>query len=188
MISKKIRSMTVVCILLTISLAAQAGPNEVPNAAKPATALRLLIAEVQPGAMASEQYCLLVFADRHFHSEKATRKSGGDQNRKVYEGELSEGDWSALGGIIDSADFRKLNVSPTATPPVIQDAHIYSISVARENTFQNMEFMDDKSRKPYEAQLKPLLQWWKSVRGRRMAETGAHPDSRCSTGGPMFSY
>ena len=119
MISKKILSMTVACILLGSGLAAMAGPNELPNAPKPATTLRLLLAEVQPGAMASEQYCLMVFADRHFHAEKAIHKLGADQDRKVYEGELSEGDWSTLGGIIDGEEFQKLKVPPSAMPPVI---------------------------------------------------------------------
>ena len=179
-----------VCVLLMIDLVAKAGTNEPTSAPKPATKLRLLLAEIQPGAMASEQYCLLVFADRQFHAEKAVHKAGGVQDRKVYEGELQETEWSALGGIIDSEEFRNINILRNAMPPVIQDAHIYSISVARESAFQNMEFMDNKSRKPYESQLKPLFLWWKSIRGRRMTESAALPDSRCSTetGGPMFSY
>jgi len=52
--------------------------------------------------------------------------------------------------------------------------------VARGNEIQNMEFLDKKSRKPYDAQLKPLLEWWKSVRNRRMPKSDASPDSRCA--------
>jgi hypothetical protein len=171
------------CVLLGMGLTA-AGPNE----PKAAPALRLLILEDQPGAMSSQQYCMLVFADRHFHAEKAIRKMGRDQDRKVYEGELAEGDWNALDGIIDSEEFRKLDVPASTVPPVVQDAHAYSISVVRDNTFQNMEFLDNKSRRPYESSLKPLLQWWKSVRSRHLVETGAR-DSRCSPGnGVTFSY
>jgi len=55
-----------------------------------------------------------------------------------------------------------------------------TISVAREAKYQNMEFLDNKSRKPYESQLKPLLGWWKAFRGGHMAESSAPPDSRCS--------
>jgi len=43
-----------------------------------------------------------------------------------------------------------------------------------------MEFVDNKSRKPYESQLKPLLQWWKSFRGKRMVESKMDPDAKCS--------
>jgi hypothetical protein len=171
------------CALLGIGLTAKAGPNE----SRSAPPLRLLILEDQPGVMSNQQYCMLVFADRRFHAEKAIRKMGRDQDRKVYEGELPEGDWNALNGIVDSEEFRKLNVPASAVPPVVQDAHAYSISVARDKTFQNMEFLDNKSRKPYESSLKPLLEWWKSVRSRRLVETGAH-DIRCSSGnGVTFS-
>ncbi len=177
-------TMTILCVLAGMAHTASAGTND----SKPAPALRLLLLESQPGAMSSEQYCMLVFADRHFHAEKAFPKLGRDQDRRVYDGELSESDWNALGGIIDSEEFRKLNVPASGVPPVVQDAHAYTISVARDNTFQNMEFLDNKSRKPYESRVKPLLQWWKSVRSRRMVETGVQ-DSRCSSGsGSMFSY
>jgi hypothetical protein len=145
-----------------------------------AAAVRLQINEVQPGSMAAEQYCTVVFADHRFHSEKASRNRGKDTERKVYEGVLSEADWNSLGGIIDSAGFRALNVPQGVPPLVIQDAHMFTISVARGAKFQNMEFMDNKSRKPYGAQLKPLLQWWKSFRGQHKTESKASPDDRCS--------
>jgi hypothetical protein len=170
------RQITILCAILGIGLAAAAGPNETAKA----TAARLMLNEVQAGTMASEQYCILVFADRHFHSEKANRKLGKDRDRKVYEGELSENDWNALGGIIDSKEFRELNVPPNVPPLVIQDVHSYTISVARDAKFQNMEFLDNKSRKPYESQLNPLLKWWKSFRDAHKAESNASPDGRCS--------
>ena len=130
--------------------------------------------------MASEQYCTLVFADRHFHSEKASRKMGKDRDRKVYEGQLSEADWDALGGILENKEFRGLVVPQGMTPLIIQDAHTVTISVARDATFQNMEFLDNKSRKPYEAQLKPLLGWWKTLRGGHLPESKVAPDPKCS--------
>lgn len=171
------RPIAVFCGVLGIGLAAAvAGQNE---AAKNA-AVRLQLNEVQAGSMASEQYCTVVFADRRFHSEKASISRGKDRDRKVYEGELSEADWNALGGIIDSDGFRALDVPPGVPPLVIQDVHSVTISVARGAQFQNLEFLDNKSRKPYDTQLKPLLQWWKSFRGERSAESKAGPDARCA--------
>jgi hypothetical protein len=170
------RHLTILCGVLGIGLAAAAGPDEMAKG----TAIRLLLSEVQAGSMASEQYCTLVFADRHFHYEKASRKMGEDRDRKVYEGELSQADWDTLTGILDSRDFRELNVPPEVPPLVMQDVHTFTISVARGSKFQNMEFLDNKSRKPYDSQLKPLLQWWKSVRRGRMMESKALPDARCS--------
>jgi len=168
--------MVIICGVVGIGLAVAVGQNEMSKGA----AIRLQLNEVQPGSMAAEQYCTVVFADRHFHSEKASRNRGKDTDRKVYEGTLSEADWNALGGIIDSDGFRALNVPQGVPPLVIQDAHTVTISVARDAKFQNMEFLDDKSRKPYESQLKPLLKWWRSFRGERIAESKSAPDARCS--------
>src|ERR1017187_1681305 len=100
------RHRAILCGLVGIGLAAALlGQNEVAKS----TVVRLQLQEVQSGSMASEQYCTVVFADRHFHSEKASRSRGKDKDRKVYEGQLSEADWNALGGIIDSDGFRALN-------------------------------------------------------------------------------
>jgi hypothetical protein len=171
-----IRHLAILCGVLGIGLAAAAGPDEMAKG----TAVRLILSEVQAGSMASEHYCTLVFEDRHFHYEKASRKMGEDKDRKVYEGELSQADWDALTGIVDSKEFRELNVPQGVPPLIIEDAHTFTISVARGSKFQNMEFLDNKSRKPYDSQLKPLLRWWKSVRHERMAESKVLPDARCS--------
>src|ERR1700681_4468886 len=104
-------------------------------ASEPAS-IRLLLSEVQPGSLSADQYCTLVFADHHFHSEKASRHHGKDTDRKVYEGELSEAEWSALGGILDRREFRELKVPQGVPPLVMQDTHPYTISVARDGSYQ----------------------------------------------------
>ena len=164
------------CVVLGVGLAAAADSNQPTNAAP----LRLLLSEVQAGTMASVQYCTLVFDDHHFHTEKANRKMGKDRDRKVYEGQLSDADWSALGGILEDKGLRELQLPQSMPPLIVEDAHTVTISVARDAKYQNMEFLDNKSRKPYESQLKPLLEWWKSLRSGRMAESKAAPDPKCS--------
>jgi hypothetical protein len=166
----------ILSVVLGICLPARANSNE-PK--KTEAAVRLFLSEVQPGTMTSEQYCMLVFADRSFHAEKAILRLGKDRDRKVYEGTLSEKDWGTLDGILESDQLRKLQVRSSAVPPVVPDAHALSISVARENAFQNMDFVDNKSRKPYELQLKPLLEWWKTARRIRLVPSEAPPDHRC---------
>ncbi len=163
-------------VVLGIGLAVGGAPREPTKA----PALRLFLSEVQPGTMSSEHYCLLVFSDRTFHAEKASRKTGKDRDRKVYEGQLSDSDWSALGEILDSKAFRDLDVPPGVPPLVMEDTHPYTISVARGTKFQNMEFLDNKSRKPYDSQLRPLFQWWKSLRGAHMPASEAPADIRCA--------
>lgn len=141
--------------------------------------LKVFLNELQPGTMTEVQYCTLVFQDRHFHSEKADLKAGKQKDRKAYEGQLSENEWNALNAIIDGQAFRDLKVPPTVPPLVMQDTHPYTISVAREKAFQNMEFLDSNSLKPYQAQVKPLLQWWKSFRGKYSTVSSAATDKRC---------
>jgi hypothetical protein len=170
------RQFTVFSFLLGLGLATTAGSGQAPNP----PAIRLLLNETQPGSLSVDQYCTVVFTDRHFHTEKASLHHGKDTDRKIYEGELSEADWNALGAILDSKEFRELKVQQVVAPLVMQDTHPYTISVARDGNFQNMEFLDSKSLKPYEPQIKPLLQWWKSFRGRRMPEAHAPANERCS--------
>ena len=167
---------TILSIVLGIGLVANAASTDKAKDAP----LRLLLSEVQPGTMASEQYCMLVFDDHRFHAERAHRKMGRDQERKVYEGQLSDTDWKALIGILDTKEFRELRVPPSVPALVLHDPHPYTISVARQSGFQNMEFLTKESLKPYDSELKPLLRWWKSLRGVPMAESEAPGDSRCS--------
>ncbi len=146
----------------------------------PPAALKVFLNEVQPGAMSAPQFCTLVFTDHHFHTEKADIHGGRVSNRKIYEGQLSDADWTSLTAIIDSTSFRQLKVPGTVPPSVMQDSHPYAISVAREDGFQNIEFLDNRSLKPYESQVKPLLIWWKALRGRHTPESNSPPDTKCA--------
>ncbi|HKC00473.1 MAG TPA: hypothetical protein VKD23_16945 [Terriglobales bacterium] len=165
-----------IAFLLVLGLTATAGSAQAPTSAP----LKIFLNEVQPGVMSAPQYCTLVFANRRFHSEKADIKQGSDTGRKIYEGQLSDNDWNALVAVIDSPVFRDLKVPQTVPPLVMQDTHPYTLSIARDKDFQNMEFMDNKSLKPYESQVKPLLQWWKAFRGQRTPQSSASADPRCA--------
>jgi hypothetical protein len=167
---------TILSVLLGIGLLANAASDQ---AAKRDT-LHFLMSEVQVSMASSEQTCMLVFDDHRYHIEKANRARGRDRNRKVYEGQFSEADWNALNEILDAKQFRELRVPPSLPALVVQDSHPYTISVARQKGFQNMEFLTKESLKPYESELKPLLRWWKSARDVHTLESGADVDSRCS--------
>jgi len=136
-----------VAFLLALGFTATAGSGQAPTNAP----LKMFLNEVRPGAMSAPQYCTLVFANRRFHTEKADIKQGRDTDRKIYEGQLSDSDWNALVAVIDSPNFRDLKVPQTVPPLVMQDTHPYTISIARDKDFQNMEFLDNKSLKPYES-------------------------------------
>ncbi len=171
---------TILSVLLGISLLANAGSSEPANKA----ALRLVLSEVQPGALSSAQYCMLVFDDHNFHAEKAYSTNGKDRKRSVYQGRLSDAEWNALTAILDAKPFRDLYVPPSAPTLVTEGLHPYAISVARQKGFQNMEFMSKESLKPYRAKLKPLLEWWKSARSQSLPQSNAAVDSRCALSHP----
>jgi hypothetical protein len=173
---RMIRWIRLVSFLVLAGSLANSGFSQIANA----PSIRLLLSEVMPGSMSADQYCTLVFSDHRFHSEKASRHHGKDADRKVFEGELTDAEWSSLNGILDNPDFRDLKVPQGVTPLIMQDTHPYSISVARSGNYQNMEFLDGKSLKPYQAQVKPLLQWWKALRAQRLPESKAPVNDRCS--------
>ncbi len=159
-------------LLLSLEAAALDGKSE------PAS-IRLFLSEVEPSSMSADHYCTVVFSDHRFHSEKAVLHHGKDLDRKVFEGELSEEQWNGLASILDNKDLRELKIPPYVPPLVMQETHPYSISIARDGHFQNFEFMDGKSLKPYQSQLKPLLQWWKTVRRQKMEPSNAPKSERC---------
>jgi hypothetical protein len=150
------------------------------SSAEQGAALHVLLAEVKPGSMGTEHYCMLVFDDHRFHAEKGHRRLGKDRERMVYEGQLSDSDWNALTAIVDGKQFRELRVPPSPPALVVSDPHPYTISVARGDGYQNMEFLTKASLKPFEAEVKPLLRWWDASRNQHMAPSEAPVDSRCT--------
>jgi hypothetical protein len=152
---------------------------------------RLFLSEVRPGSITTGQRCVLIFPDHRFHLESATSKRGRDISRKVYEGELSEIDWNQLSEILERKDFRELVATQLAVSPVVEDLHLIAISVWRDGKFQNMEFIDNRSRAPYDATLKSLLQWWKSFPGRKLSESKEPANKQCAlegaTGDTVFA-
>jgi hypothetical protein len=165
------------CVLLVsgLSLAQQTAPAAAP--------FRLLFSEVIYGTMASEQRCALIFSDRRFHLERANRRRGQDVSRKVYEGELSASEWNTLSEILDDKEFRELAMPTAMSSPVVEDLHVIAISVWRDGKFQNLEYLNNRSRKPYDPTLRPLLQWWKNLGGRKMTQSQAPVDTHCALEG-----
>lgn len=166
----------------TFLIALVLGFAAIPASGQPPTPgiIKLFLNEVQPGGLASSQYCTLVFADRRFHSEKADVKKSQDSSRKVFEGQLSDNDWNSLVAIIDSKEFAALKIPRTVPPLIMQDTHPYTIGVRRGDDYQNMEFLDKQSLKPFEPQIKPLLQWWKSLRGQHIPESKSPANPQCA--------
>jgi hypothetical protein len=169
--------------LLSFALLALSGASSAQTNTRPQ--LLLLISEAKPGIWITSQRCVLVFPDRHFHLERATNNRGRDVSRKIYEGELSNPEWDDLSKILNTNDFRELAVPRLASSPVIEDLHLIAISIWRDGKFQNMEFLDERSRSPYDATLKPLLRWWKYFSSRKLPESKESPNKQCALEGAL---
>jgi hypothetical protein len=167
--------------LVSVGFVAVAAAASAQNAGQ--VPFRLLLSEVKPGGMTTGQRCVLIFPDQHFHFESATNKRGHDLSRKIYEGELPDAEWGHLSEILDRKEFRELAVMRLATSPVVEDLHLIAISVWRDGKYQNMEFLDNRGRAPYDATLKPLLQWWKSFLGKKMTESKEPANKHCALEG-----
>src|ERR1035441_9960670 len=87
-----------ILLVLGFGLILTWGSSQAPSASN-AAKISIFISEIQPGALSTAQYCTLVYTDHHFHSEKAIRHHGQDTERKVYQGELSEAEWTSLTAI-----------------------------------------------------------------------------------------
>ena len=135
-------------------------------------------ADMKFGVMASTQRCALIFADHTFHFEHADVHRGKDLKRKVYDGTFTPAEWDALMAVLDAKPLHDLNVPPQPTM-VVEDLDLFSMNVWRGDYYQNLEFLDKNSRKPYQSTLKPVLHWWKSFVGRKMTE-GAKPSPHCA--------
>jgi len=84
---------------------------------------------------------------RSFHAEKASRNMGKDLRTKIFEGNLSAADWSALDGILESDGLSELNVRPDLYLSQFRTPIFFTISVKREDGFQNMEFYERQQSK-----------------------------------------
>src|SRR5258708_35921397 len=69
-------------LLIVILLGAALQGSSQVRGGQEEPALRLMLSEVQPGSMSSQHYCMLIFDNRSFHAEKASRNVGKDWERK----------------------------------------------------------------------------------------------------------
>ncbi len=157
------------------------GAPAFPQTSAPKATFEVRISDFKSGSMASEQRCLLVFADRKYHFESAAHRGGRDLRRDVYEGELSQADWDQLSNVLDTKELRELSSPPSAATVIVENLDALTLTVKRgPDAYQNLEFLTKRSRDPYRAALKPALEWWKGFLRKRLTPSGAPPSPYCS--------
>ena len=117
--------------------------------------------------------CLVVFGDGSYHAEKIHGK-----RTDVFEGALDSGRMSQVDGLINTDAMKQIQHEHLASARYIESPDIVSVDVNRGEDLQQMRFANKADRKPYAAQLEPLLQWFESIQKQPGARSSAKAN-RC---------
>jgi hypothetical protein len=101
-----------------------------------------------------DQVCVLLRRDGQFHFEVEK----GDHT-KVFEGSLSKEKLDAVETLIDDPVLRQLTEKQIAAPKgeiMLDELHV---DIFRGDRWQDLFFVDDSSRRPFEHSIAPLVRW-----------------------------
>jgi hypothetical protein len=130
--------------------------------------------------------CLLVQPDGHYRRERTFQgMSGGTPYVDIYMDTLPDDSFKRLQAILDDADFQKIN-TPPSRGGVIPNMDTFIVSVPREHGLQHMYFMTVNERRPYEKDLKPLMNWMKEVEKRKVRALKEKTSDNCAA--PMVQF
>ena len=130
--------------------------------------------------MGTNEMCVLIYLDGRYHAERTYRKQDEPTEKEVYEGSLSADDMQKLDHLLDAPELRALK-SPLAPRRImVDDLHLVQISIARQEGIQELRYETDAIRKHDDARLKPLLEWWKSLRSRYPAPLQEGKTTKCA--------
>jgi hypothetical protein len=124
--------------------------------------------------------CILVQADGHYRRERTFQgMSGGTPYVDIYVDKLPDDSFKRLQAILDGESFQKIN-TPLSRGGIIQNMDTLIVSIPREHSMQNMDFMTVSERKPYEKDLKPLMAWMKEVEKRKVPALKEKTSDNCA--------
>jgi hypothetical protein len=130
--------------------------------------------------------CILVQPDGHYRRERTFQgMSGGTPYVDIYMDALPDDTFKRLQAILDDTDFQKIH-TPPSRGGVIPNMDTLIVSIPREHSLQNMYFMTVNERKPYEKDLKPLMNWMKEVEKRKVRALKEKTSDNCAA--PMVQF
>ncbi len=105
-----------------------------------------------------DQVCVLLLRDGQFHLEveKGSRT-------KVFEGGLSESKMQEVQTLINEPVLRQLSEKQIVPPTgaiMLDELHV---DVFRGDKWQDLFFVDDSSRRPFEHSIVPLVRWLRAL-------------------------
>jgi hypothetical protein len=130
--------------------------------------------------------CILVQPDGHYRRERTFQgMNAGTPYVDIYLDTLPDDSFKRLQAILDDPDFQKID-TPPSRGGVIQNMDTLIVSIPREHSLQNMYFMTANERRPYERDLKPLMNWMKEVEKRKVRAIKEKTSDNCAAPRVLF--
>lgn len=105
-----------------------------------------------------DQVCVLLRRDGQFHLEVEKRN-----RTRVFEGALSEAKMQELQTLINDPTLRQLTEKQIVAPTgaiMLDELHV---DIFRGDHWQDLFFVDDSSRQPFEHSIAPLVRWLRAL-------------------------
>jgi hypothetical protein len=141
---------------------------------------RLRLTEARSGIMGTNEICVLVYLDSRYHAERTYRKLDEPTDKEVYEGSLGPEGFQRLNQILDAPELKSLKSPAEPRRIMVQDMHLVQVDIARPEGIQELHYLTDAGRKHDNAVLKPLLEWWKTLRSHYPAPSPEGKMTRCA--------
>lgn len=120
----------------------------------------LRIERLQPG----EAVCALVQEDGAYRLEKLFRSKA-----EMYVGKASNDQAEDLNRILGNTQLRKLSQENVGGDVVSDTLDTVDVALWRQRGWQTLSFRNPSSRKPFNHELDPLLQWFQNIQKKRPA-------------------
>jgi len=120
-----------------------------------------------------ENVCMLVLKNGHYHLERTATG-----HVRVFEGTLESPAMAELDPLLDAPKIVALKQSDVATAQPGEEVDQMMLTVPRASGWQSLMFPSSKSRKPYKAEIDPLLKWLDHNKQQQSPVANAIP-TRC---------
>jgi hypothetical protein len=130
---------------------------------------------------------MLVYPDGRYRLEKSFQNTS-DRSiyGKVYLDTLPEPKINELQANLDDDKLQKINTGPLRSGGIIRDMDPFIVSIPREHEVQNIAFMNDTERRPFDKELKPLQAWLKETQKRKVPVDKNEKTNNCAAPRVMY--
>jgi hypothetical protein len=168
------RSPILLTTLLALSLSAQQKPT-----------IRYIGPMLRVDQMTDEtngfvHFCVAVKQDGAFHMEREFSGYDAGSKIKVFEGKLEEQELEQVKNFVNTDDFRSIKNKPRTGMVRMNDSEMLTVSVLRDEARPQFFSLAGEDQKPYKNALKPLHEWLKSLKKRKLQEAKEVKPTNCN--------